>query len=182
MNENVLRVPNGSLRFSPTPELFAALGQEVPAAVATAGAPRTTPGATGTAGATANARFAQLTPEQRAQFRAQREAAGGTTRGGAEGVAQASRGADASGPRSFGRVWVIRDGKLQPARVRTGVTDGAMTAIVDGDLKEGDQVVTGMSEPGAATTQTNTSPLIPFGRRGGGAGAGGGGARGGAGR
>ena len=97
------------------------------------------------------------------------------TRGGAEGVAQASRGADASGPRSFGRVWVIRDGKLQPARVRTGVTDGAMTAIVDGDLKEGDQVVTGMSEPGAAATpQTNTSPLIPFGRRGGGAGAAGG--------
>jgi HlyD family secretion protein len=81
-------------------------------------------------------------------------------------------------------VWVIRDGKLQPLRVRTGVTDGAMTAIVDGDLKEGDQVVTGMSEPGAATTQqTNTSPLIPFGRRGGGAGGvGGGGARGGAGR
>ena len=155
MNEDVLRVPNGSLRFSPTPELFAALGQEVPAAVATAGAPRTTQGATGTAGATANARFAQLTPEQRAQFRAQREAAGGATGGGAAG--------------GFGRVWVMRDGKLQPVRVRTGVTDGAMTAIVDGDLKEGDQVVTGMSEPGAATTQqTNTSPLIPFGRRGGG--------------
>jgi HlyD family secretion protein len=137
--------------------------------VATAGAPRTTPGATGTAGGAANGngRFAQLTPEQRAQFRAQREAQGGGAAGG------------------FGRVWVIRDGKLQPLRVRTGVTDGAMTAIVDGDLREGDQVVTGMSEPGAATTQqTNTSPLIPFGRRGGGGagGAGGGGARGGAGR
>jgi hypothetical protein len=72
--------------------------------------------------------------------------------------------------------------------VRTGVTDGTMTAVVDGDLKEGDQVVTGMSQPGAAT-QANTSPLIPFGRRGGGAngnrGAGAGaagGARGGAGR
>jgi HlyD family secretion protein len=82
----------------------------------------------------------------------------------------------------------MRDGKLQPVRVRTGVTDGAMTAIVDGDLKEGDQVVTGVSEPGAAATQqTNTSPLIPFGRRGGGAGGNRGaapaaGARGGAGR
>jgi HlyD family secretion protein len=169
-SQDVLRVPNGSLRFSPAPELFAALGQEVPAAVATASAPRTTPGATGTAGGAANARFTQMTPEQRAQFRAQREAQGGGTAGG-----RAAGG--------FGRVWVIRDGKLQPLRVRTGVTDGAMTAIVDGDLKEGDQVVTGMSEPGAAPTQTNTSPLIPFGRRGGGAGgAGGGGARGGAGR
>jgi len=171
-SQDVLRVPNGSLRFSPTPELFAALGQDVPAAVATAGAP-TTPGAIGTSGAVANGngRLAQLTPEQRAQFRAQREAAGGGAGGGAAGVAQASRGADLSGPRSFGRVWVLREGKLQPLRVRTSVTDGAMTAIVGGDLKEGDQVVTGTSEPGAATTQqTNTSPLIPFGRRGGGAG------------
>ena len=41
-SQDVLRVPNGSLRFSPAPELFAALGQEVPAAVATAGGPRTT--------------------------------------------------------------------------------------------------------------------------------------------
>ena len=92
-----------------------------------------------------------------------------------------------SGPRNFGRVFVLRNGEIVPVRVRTGVTDGAMTAIVDGDLKEGDQVITGMSEPGAAQQQTNTSPLIPFGRRGGGAGnrgagaAGAGGARGGAG-
>ena len=72
-------------------------------------------------------------------------------------------------------------------RVRTGVTDGANTAIVGGELKEGDRVVTGITEPGAAVTnQTTASPLLPFGRRGGanrGAGAGAaGGARGGAGR
>ena len=100
----------------------------------------------------------------------------------------ARSGADPSGPRNFGRVFVLRTGQIVPVRVRTGVTDGAMTAIIDGDLKEGDQVITGMSEPGAAAQQTNTSPLIPFGRRGGGAGnrgagaAGAGGARGGAGR
>jgi HlyD family secretion protein len=78
-------------------------------------------------------------------------------------------------------VWVLRDGKLQSLRVRTGVTDGAMTAIVDGDLKEGDQVVTGVTEPGATATKTGTSsPLLPVGRRGGGAGgAGGAGGRGG---
>jgi hypothetical protein len=86
-------------------------------------------------------------------------------------------------------VFVLRTGQIVPVRVRTGVTDGAMTAIVDGDLQEGDQVITGMSEPGAtAQQQTNTSPLIPFGRRGGAAGnrgagaAGAGAARGGAGR
>jgi HlyD family secretion protein len=101
---------------------------------------------------------------------------------GTSGANQDRRGADLSGPRSFGRVFVLRDGQFVPVRVRTGVTDGTMTAIVDGDVKEGDQVVTGMSQPGAATQQTATSsPLIPFGRRGG-AGAAAGGARGGAGR
>ena len=91
--------------------------------------------------------------------------------------------------RNFGRVFVLRTGQIVPVRVRTGVTDGAMTAVIDGDLQEGDQVITGMSEPGAtAQQQTNTSPLIPFGRRGGAAGnrgagaAGAGAARGGAGR
>jgi HlyD family secretion protein len=175
-NQDVLRVPNGGLRFSPTPDLFTSLGQEVPAAVATAGAPRTTQGATGTAGGAGNgnaARFAQLTPEQRAQFRAQRP--GGTGAGGGAAGGRATGG-------GFARVGVLREGKLQSLRVRTGVTDGAMTAIVDGDLKEGDQVVTGVTEPGATATKTGTSsPLLPVGRRGGGAGAAGG-ARGGAGR
>ena len=95
------------------------------------------------------------------------------------------------GDRNFARVFVLRDGQFLPVRVRTGVSDGTMTAIVDGDLKEGDQVVTGMSQPGVAAQTTTSSPLIPFGRRGGGAnananrGAGAapaGGARGGAGR
>jgi len=87
-------------------------------------------------------------------------------------------------------VWALRDGKLQLLRVRTGVTDGAMTAIVGGELKEGDRVVTGITDPGATVTSQTANPLLPFGRRGGGAGAGArgagagpaGGARGGAGR
>ena len=74
------------------------------------------------------------------------------------------------GDRNFGRVFVLRSGEFVPVRVRTGVTDGAMTAVVDGDLKEGDQVVTGMTETGGTLQQTATSsPLIPFGRRGAGA-------------
>jgi HlyD family secretion protein len=94
------------------------------------------------------------------------------------------------GDRTFGRVFVLRNGEFVPIRVRTGVSDGTMTAVVDGELKEGDEVVTGMLDAGVAAQQTNTSsPLIPFGRRGGananrgaGAGAAAGGARAGAGR
>ena len=66
-------------------------------------------------------------------------------------------------------MFVLRDGQFLPVRVRTGVSDGTVTAIVDGDLMEGDQVVTGMSLPGVAAQTTTSSPLIPFGRRGGGA-------------
>jgi HlyD family secretion protein len=182
-NENVLRVPNSALRFAPTPELFAALGQEAPQQLA--GGARGAPGvagSAGTAGQTAGRaegttagrdRFAQLTAEERAQFQARRAAAGDPA-GAATG--------------GFGRVWVLREGKLQLLRVRTGVTDGAMTAIVGGELKEGDRVVIGIAEPGAAATAQTANPLLPFGRRGGGAGARGagagaaGGARGGAGR
>ena len=183
-NEDVLRVPNSALRFAPTPELFAALGQEVPQQLAGAGGRR---GVAGTAGQTEGRdRVAQLTSEERAQFAArftpeqraefqQRRAAAGDPPAGAAGG-------------GFGRVWVLRDGKLQLLRVRTGVTDGAMTAIVGGELKEGDRVVTGITEPGATATSQTANPLLPFGRRGGGAGARGagagaaGGARGGAGR
>jgi len=120
-----------------------------------------------------------------------RPAAGGSQGSGFDGSqvrGTAGRSGGESGERNFGRVFVQRNAQIVPVRVRTGVTDGAMTAIIDGDLKEGDQVITAMSEPGAAAHQTNTSPLIPFGRRGGGAGnrgagaAGAGGARGGAGR
>ena len=35
-----------------------------------------------------------------------------------------------------GRVWVLSDGQLQPVRVRTGISDGTTTAIVDGELTE----------------------------------------------
>jgi HlyD family secretion protein len=194
MNENVLRVPNAALRFSPTPELFAALGQEAPVtgangatgasragangATGATGARGEVPGSTGTAGPDTTAarrgggQFAQVTPEERAQFqqrfqqmtpeeREQFRARRGATAGSAAG----------NGAGSFGRVWVLRGGKLEQVRVRTGVSDGATTAVVGGELKEGDQVVTGISAAGAtAVQQTNTSPLIPFGRRGGAAG------------
>src|SRR5213079_2723913 len=72
MNENVLRVPNAALRFSPTPEVFAALGQQAPEGVATTGTARAVPNTTGTAGGAREGaggnRLAQLTPAERAQF------------------------------------------------------------------------------------------------------------------
>jgi HlyD family secretion protein len=72
--------------------------------------------------------------------------------------------------RSGGRVFMVSNGELVPVRVQTGVSDGAITAVVEGDLKEGDQVVTGMAAQGTTSAQASTSPLLPFGARRGGAG------------
>ncbi len=95
-----------------------------------------------------------------------RDSASGTAATGGQGAPPRAVGNADPG----GRVWTIRNGALEPVRIRTGVSDGAMTAVVDGDLKEGEQVVTGMAEQGTATAQASTSPLLPFGgRRAGGA-------------
>lgn len=42
-----------------------------------------------------------------------------------------------------GVVWVLRDGKPVAVPVRTGATDGSYTQITGGELKAGDQVITG---------------------------------------
>lgn len=49
--------------------------------------------------------------------------------------------ADAEGMRS---IWVLRDNQPVEVKVRTGATDGSRTEIVEGDLAEGDRVITDM--------------------------------------
>jgi HlyD family secretion protein len=39
-------------------------------------------------------------------------------------------------------IWVLRGGVPQPVPIHAGLTDGTVTEVVDGDLHEGDQVVT----------------------------------------
>jgi HlyD family secretion protein len=74
------------------------------------------------------------------------------------------RAAGESGRRdpSMARVWTLQDGQLRPARVRTGVSDGAVTAVLDGPLTEGATVVTGVNVATAtASPQAATSPFMP---------------------
>jgi HlyD family secretion protein len=63
------------------------------------------------------------------------------------------------------RVWTLQDGQLRPVRVRTGISDGTVTAIVDGQLAENTTVITGVATSTTASSQTSTSPLMPFGGR-----------------
>jgi len=47
--------------------------------------------------------------------------------------------------RNLRTVYLLKDGQLAPAQVKTGISDGLITEIVEG-LKEGDVLVTGMNQ------------------------------------
>jgi HlyD family secretion protein len=74
-------------------------------------------------------------------------------------------------------VWVVgQDGKPERRRIKVGLSDGASTEVVEGDLKEGDMVITGQTITGSSSSQSNQSRPPGFGNapRVGGAGGGGG--------
>jgi len=59
-------------------------------------------------------------------------------------------------------VWVLRDGQLRRVPVQTSTSDGVVTAVVGGELKEGDQVVTGVAaQATGAASASSGSPLLP---------------------
>jgi len=54
----------------------------------------------------------------------------------------------AANPVRRGRVWVLdMDGKAMPVDIITGISDGSFTEIVRGDLKAGQKIIAGMSQP-----------------------------------
>lgn len=114
--QNVLTVPNAALRFTPAREGGA--GSRATAAIPLPGFGG--PGASlGRGGGMRG---------------------GGGPRGGGTPGAGPARGGGAD------KVFVLREGKLVRVAVEIGVSDGRRSEIVGGELKEGDLVVTEMSE------------------------------------
>jgi HlyD family secretion protein len=54
-------------------------------------------------------------------------------------------------------VWVLRLGRPQSVAVRTGISDGSLTEIVEGQLHDGDLVVVDASLAGAADSPSAAS-------------------------
>ena len=54
----------------------------------------------------------------------------------------------APGARTNRTVWVLRAGAPVEAKVRTGISDGVNTALVEGDLRQGDRVIVGLEDHG----------------------------------
>jgi len=72
----------------------------------------------------------------------------------------ADLGGTRAGASAAGRLWVRgADGAPTPVDVRTGLTDGTSTEILEGSLKEGDEVILGLGEP--ATASKKAGPTGP---------------------
>lgn len=61
-----------------------------------------------------------------------------------------------SGPEAHS-IWVLRSGSAQSVAVHTGLTDGTVTEIVDGDVNEGDEVVVDATTPDSASAPAAAS-------------------------
>jgi hypothetical protein len=70
-----------------------------------------------------------------------------------------------------------QDGKPQARRIKVGLSDGASTEVVEGNLNEGDMVITGqtISSSSSGANQQNRPPGFGNAPRGVGGGGGGGG-------
>jgi HlyD family secretion protein len=87
-----------------------------------------------------------LTPEQRAKYD---ELAGGDARGG--------------DPRSGtpGQVWILDGDKLKPIALTLGISDGATTEVLRGDLTEGQEIVVGaVGSAGSRPPVTGGAPRL----------------------
>jgi HlyD family secretion protein len=142
---NVLKVPNSSLRFTPQ-NATASRGQ----------------GQGGSAGGGGQRR------------RQQDSSAGGSNGASADNQGE-RRFAPASAPVLEGQtrlVWVLgQDAKPQSRRIKVGLTDGSSTEVVEGNLQEGETVITGQTIS-SSTAQSNQATAPGFGgaQRGGGGG------------
>src|SRR5882757_4517246 len=79
--------------------------------------------------------------------------ASGQNRGGAGGGGSV-------GPRATGRtVYVLRDGNAEPVQIKTGISDGTTTEVLEG-LGDNDRVITGqLNAPNPATSQQQANPF-----------------------
>jgi len=102
--------------------------------------------------------------------------------GNSQGRRQANAGSDASqasgnrGDVQFARptdpvlagqtrvVWVLgKDGKPERRRIKIGLTDGISTEVVEGNLVEGEMVITGQTQSSASRANSNQSSAPGFG-------------------
>lgn len=133
--KEVVRVPNEALRFRPTPAVYAALG----------------------------AGEVDSPPERAADRKETRNLdAPSDIVVDSEATSIDELFLPLPRPDSRATVWTWRaeSRELVSRPVRVGVSDGAVTELLEGDLQPGDQVVTGVILPQLAAPVTGSNPLL----------------------
>jgi HlyD family secretion protein len=99
-------------------------------------------------------RFKPPSEKQPPQTSARQSAgAGGDGRGGRRGGGDISRGGGGRQGRE-GTVYLLRDQKPTPVKVRLGITDGSYTEVVEGEIKEGEEAILAMSASGQSAVSS----------------------------
>jgi len=76
-------------------------------------------------------------------------------------MAAESQANRASGSGGSGRIWVLDgDGKPKSIAVRLGLTDGAMTELLSGEINEGAEVIVGSGAPNGASKPSTGGPRM----------------------
>ena len=165
---DVLKVPNSALRFVPQ---------------TTDGAQTRTGNGQRRGGQRQNGTANNSATQQGDNSTAQQQADGSKAQQQQNNArAQFARPTDPVLPDQVRRVWVMgADGKPQARRIKIGLSDGSSTEVVEGDLREGDVVITGQNVSASSTSSraqnSNTAPGFGGAPRVGGAGGRGGGGR-----
>jgi HlyD family secretion protein len=132
---NVLKVPNSALRFMPADATTRRSGSG----------------------------------EGNGQYRQRRQASAnaGDDQNAKPGNGGESQFAPSTAPVLAGQtriVWVLgQDGTPQRRRIKVGLTDGASTEVVEGNLQEGEMVITGQTVTSSSRSQTNQAQAPGFG-------------------
>ncbi|MEI9962055.1 MAG: hypothetical protein WDM76_13265 [Limisphaerales bacterium] len=128
--EDVVKIPNGALRFRPpdATNAPAASGTNAPANFAGGGSGRPQGGF------------------------------GGGRSGGFGGFGGGGHGARMNTRTVYTLSGDAKNRKLQPVQIKVGISDGISTEVLEG-LKEGDQIVTGLVTTGTASPAQGANPF-----------------------
>jgi HlyD family secretion protein len=136
-SQGVVRVPSSALRFRPSDDAFAILGEPIPPEAHARPAPPTV-----------------MAPKTSISNAAIITKAGSTIDQFFEPLER---------PTTPGQVWVIEDHQLKPVALKLGITDGTWTEVLGNTLQPGDEVVTNILLPAMLhrPAAPANNPLMP---------------------
>jgi len=106
-------------------------------------------------------RFKPPEAKEEAQELLRREQSRSAPRVGARRTSRSGGGGGVRRARRV-RIYVLKDNVAQAVEVRLGITDGSKTEVLEGDIKEDDEVIIGMTSSATAQSQSGvTNPFQP---------------------